>query len=196
MSVTPAHRFRKATTPDGEPDARRRQKSEHGIDSDHGGRGHRVRLRRPVVARILAKQSAAVQLRELSAEQPIHQPAIQTRRSLRPPPGLIIKRRSFPDFVTIRFRLLLPVLGAALLPAIRVGARHYQDRGKEVDATILGWAATARSIASNLDTKIQATTQLHFGLSRARDLGGRDKDAYSRHARELSTFGDLATRLG
>ena len=39
--------------------------------------------------------------------------------------------------------------------------------------------ATARTIAANLDGKIQATAQLHFGLARARDLGGRDKAACS-----------------
>jgi diguanylate cyclase (GGDEF)-like protein len=60
-----------------------------------------------------------------------------------------------------------------------VGGRYYQDRGKEIEATINGLAATARSIASNFDAKIKATTQLHFGLSRARDLGGRDKTACS-----------------
>ena len=81
--------------------------------------------------------------------------------------------------MTIRLRLLLLVLGAALLPAILVGARYYQDRGKEVEATIRGLAATARTIASNFDATVQATTQLHFGLSRARDLGGRDKAACS-----------------
>jgi hypothetical protein len=35
--------------------------------------------------------------------------------------------------------------------------------------------ATARTIAANLDAKIQGTTQLHFGLARARDLTGHDK---------------------
>ena len=66
--------------------------------------------------------------------------------------------------MTIRLRLLLLVLGIALLPAILVGVRYYQDRGKEIDATITGMAATARSIASNFDAKIQATAQLHFWL--------------------------------
>jgi diguanylate cyclase (GGDEF)-like protein len=87
--------------------------------------------------------------------------------------------------VTIRHRLLLLVLGTALLPAILVGGRYYQDRGKEIEATIGGLAAAARTIASNLDAKVQATTQLHFGLSRARDLAGRDKAACSNFLAEV-----------
>ena len=87
--------------------------------------------------------------------------------------------------MTLRLRLLLLVLGTALLPAILVGGRYYQDRGKEIEATISGLAATARTIASNFDAKIQATTQLHFGLSRARDLGGRDKAACSNFLSEV-----------
>jgi hypothetical protein len=87
--------------------------------------------------------------------------------------------------VTIRLRLLLLVLGTALLPALLVGGRYYQDRGKEIEATISGLAATARIIATNFDAKIQATTQLHFGLSRARDLARRDKTACSNFLSEV-----------
>jgi diguanylate cyclase (GGDEF)-like protein len=81
--------------------------------------------------------------------------------------------------VSIRLRLLLLVLGAVLLPAILVGWRYYQDRGKDIEVAIGRLAATARTIASNLDGKVQATAQLHFGLARARDFGGRDKAACS-----------------
>ena len=87
--------------------------------------------------------------------------------------------------MTIRLRLLLLVLGTTLLPAILVGGRYYQDRGKEIDATISGLAAMARTIASNFDAKVEATTQLHFGLSRARDIGGRDKAACSNFLSEV-----------
>ena len=81
--------------------------------------------------------------------------------------------------MSIRLRLLLLVLGAVLLPAILVGWRYYQDRGKDIEVAISSLTATARTIASNIDGKIQATAQLHFGLARARDLGGRDKAACS-----------------
>jgi diguanylate cyclase (GGDEF)-like protein len=69
----------------------------------------------------------------------------------------------------------LLVLGAVLLPVILVGWRYYQDRGKDIGVAVSGLTATARTIAANLDAKIQGTTQLHFGLARARDLTGHDK---------------------
>jgi diguanylate cyclase (GGDEF)-like protein len=81
--------------------------------------------------------------------------------------------------VSIRIRLLLLVLGAALLPAILVGWRYYQDRGKDIAAASSGLAATARTIAASLDARIQGATQLHYGLSRARDLAADDKAACS-----------------
>jgi diguanylate cyclase (GGDEF)-like protein len=81
--------------------------------------------------------------------------------------------------MSIRLRLLLLVLGAVLLPVILVGWRYYQDRGKDIEVAISGLTATARTIASNLDGKVQATAQLHFGLARARDFGSRDKAACS-----------------
>jgi diguanylate cyclase (GGDEF)-like protein len=81
--------------------------------------------------------------------------------------------------VSIRVRLLLLVLGTALLPAILVGWRYYQDRGKDIDLAINSLAATARTIAAGLDARIQSTAQLHFGLAHARDFGSRDKAACS-----------------
>jgi hypothetical protein len=81
--------------------------------------------------------------------------------------------------VSIRVRLLLLVLGTALLPAILVGWRYYQDRGKDIDLAINSLAATARTIAAGLDARIQSTAQLHFGLAHARDFGNRDKAACS-----------------
>ncbi|MEY2503429.1 MAG: hypothetical protein QOI07_3766 [Verrucomicrobiota bacterium] len=53
----------------------------------------------------------------------------------------------------------------ALLP------RSWKGHGVAVS----GLTATARTIAANLDAKIQGTIQLHFGLARARDLTGHDK---------------------
>ena len=87
--------------------------------------------------------------------------------------------------MTIRLRLLLLVLGTALLPVILAGGRYYQDRGKEIEATISGLNAMARTIALNFDAKVQATTQLHFGLSRARDIVGHDKAACSNFLAEV-----------
>ena len=67
--------------------------------------------------------------------------------------------------MSIRVRFLLLVLGTALLSVILVGWRHDQDRDKAIDVAINGLAATARTIATNLDARIQATAQLQFGLS-------------------------------
>ena len=87
--------------------------------------------------------------------------------------------------MSIRIRLLLLVLGTVFLPALLVGGRYFQDRSKEIDAAIAGLAATARTIASNVDAKIQGTTQLHFGLSRAGDLATGDKAACSSFLSEV-----------
>jgi len=82
--------------------------------------------------------------------------------------------------MSIRVRLLLLILGTLFVPAILVGGRYYQDRSKEISAAVSGLATTARGIAARIDAKIQGTTQLHFGLSRARDLDSRDKAACSK----------------
>ncbi len=87
--------------------------------------------------------------------------------------------------MSIRFRLILLVLGTVFLPALLVGGRYYQDRGKEIAASIDGMATTARIIASNFDAKIQGTIQLHFGLSRASDLAAGNKAACSSFLSEV-----------
>ena len=87
--------------------------------------------------------------------------------------------------MSIRVRLLLLILGTLLVPAILVGGRYYQDRGKEIAAAVSGLATTARSLATHIDAKVQGTTQLHFGLSRARDLDRGDKAACSKFLAEV-----------
>ena len=87
--------------------------------------------------------------------------------------------------MSIRFRLLLLVLGTVFLPALLVGGRYFQDRSKEIDAAIAGLAATARTIAANFDAKVQGTIQLHFGLSRASDLAAGDKTVCSNFLSEV-----------
>ena len=82
--------------------------------------------------------------------------------------------------MSIRVRLLLLILGTLFVPAILVGGRYYQDRAKEIAAAVSGLSTMARGIATSVDAKVQGTTQLHFGLSRARDLDSRDKAACSK----------------
>jgi len=71
------------------------------------------------------------------------------------------------------------VLGAALLPAIFMGWRYYQDRGRDIEVAKTGLVVSAQTIASNLDAKIQGTAQLNFGLAQARVLSDRNKAACS-----------------
>ncbi len=65
------------------------------------------------------------------------------------------------------------------MPAILVGLRFFQNRTSEIEATFVNLSAIANDIANDLDQKIQGTTQLHYGLARARDLDTRDKAACS-----------------
>jgi signal transduction histidine kinase/CheY-like chemotaxis protein len=81
--------------------------------------------------------------------------------------------------MSLRTRLLILVIAAMLVPASLVGLRFMQNRSSEINAALANLAATADDIASDLDEKIQGTAQLHYGLSRARDLDTRDKAACS-----------------
>ncbi len=81
--------------------------------------------------------------------------------------------------MSLRTRLLILVIAAMLVPASLVGLRFVQNRSSDINAALANLAATADEIASDLDEKIQGTAQLHYGLSRARDLDTRDKAACS-----------------
>ena len=81
--------------------------------------------------------------------------------------------------MSLRTRLLILVIAAMLVPASLVGLRFVQNRSSEINAALANLAAAADDIASDLDEKIQGTAQLHYGLSRARDLDTRDKAACS-----------------
>ncbi|MDA9501599.1 ATP-binding protein [Bradyrhizobium sp. CCBAU 11357] len=81
--------------------------------------------------------------------------------------------------MSLRTRLLILVIAAMLVPAILVGLRFVQNRASEIDAALANLAASADDIASDLGEKIQGTSQLHYGLARARDLDTRDKAACS-----------------
>ena len=87
--------------------------------------------------------------------------------------------------MSIRARLLVLVVGAALLPAIFMGWRYYQDRGKDIEIAKAGLTVSAHAIAATLDAKIQGTAQLHYGLAQARILSDRDKAACSNFLSEV-----------
>jgi signal transduction histidine kinase len=81
--------------------------------------------------------------------------------------------------MSLRTRLLILVIAAMLVPAILVGLRFAQSRSSEINAALANLSATADDMSNDLDEKIQGTAQLHYGLSRARDLDTSDKAACS-----------------
>ncbi|MGX1319672.1 signal transduction histidine kinase/CheY-like chemotaxis protein [Bradyrhizobium sp. USDA 377] len=87
--------------------------------------------------------------------------------------------------MSLRTRLLILVIAAMLVPAGLVGLRFMQNRSSDIDAALTNLTAAADEIAGDLDEKIRGTTQLHYGLARARDLDTRDKAACSAFLSEV-----------
>lgn len=81
--------------------------------------------------------------------------------------------------MSIRARLLLIALLASLLPALIALAHFRDDRQEVAQADARRLAVLAGERLRDLRQRIQATTQLHFGLARAADLAGTDRDACS-----------------
>jgi len=81
--------------------------------------------------------------------------------------------------LSIRTRLLLLILFATLIPALIAGVQFLQRRDAEIAAAHNDLVATARRVAQVLRDTVRATAQLHYGLSRARDLDTQDKAACS-----------------
>lgn len=81
--------------------------------------------------------------------------------------------------MNIRTRLMFLVLLATLLPAALIGVRFIQDRAENVEMAKQHLGAASNSLALRIANSIQGTEQLHFGLSRAKDLETNDKLACS-----------------
>jgi signal transduction histidine kinase len=82
--------------------------------------------------------------------------------------------------VSIRARLLLLILFATLVPAL-AGLFHFvETRDAEVADAGRRLATEAGRVAAELQDIIKGTAQLHYGLSRARDLDAPDRAACSR----------------
>jgi diguanylate cyclase (GGDEF)-like protein/PAS domain S-box-containing protein len=77
--------------------------------------------------------------------------------------------------MSLRTRLLLLVALATLVPAALLGFRFFQNRATEVESALDALSMQARSIAQDLDEKIQGTAQLQFGLARAVDLDSANR---------------------
>ena len=72
--------------------------------------------------------------------------------------------------MSIRSRLLLLTLLAALLPVLLGVARFLQARQEAIEADTLQLADLAQRQTEVLNERVQGTAQLLFGLARASDL--------------------------
>lgn len=77
--------------------------------------------------------------------------------------------------MSLRTRLLLLVALATLVPAALLGFRFFQNRATEIESALAALSMQAKSIAQDLDEKIQGTAQLQFGLARAVDLDSANR---------------------
>lgn len=87
--------------------------------------------------------------------------------------------------MSIRARLLVLMLFATLIPALVAGLQFLERRDLEIAAARQDLAVTSRRVAQGLNDTIRATAQLHYGLSRARDLQTEDKEACSAFLAEV-----------
>lgn len=81
--------------------------------------------------------------------------------------------------MSLRTRLLLLVLIATLLPAVVGVLLVFDLRRAEVARARQDLAAATRQLAQDLTNTIRSTAQLHYGLSRARELDLPDRAACS-----------------
>jgi signal transduction histidine kinase len=81
--------------------------------------------------------------------------------------------------LSIRARLLLLILCATLVPALAGVMIFLEHRESEIAEARNDLAAATRQVAQDLTNTIRSTAQLHYGLSRARDLDTQDKAACS-----------------
>ena len=81
--------------------------------------------------------------------------------------------------MSIRTRLLLLIVFATLIPALVGGMQFLERRDFEIGAAQRDLAAAAQRVARDLRDTVRGTAQLHYGLSRARDLDTQDRAACS-----------------
>jgi diguanylate cyclase (GGDEF)-like protein len=81
--------------------------------------------------------------------------------------------------MSARFRLLLLILVSTLIPAFVAGMQFLERRDAEIAAARQDLVVAALQVAQDIRDTIRATAQLHYGLSRARDLVTHDRAACS-----------------
>jgi signal transduction histidine kinase len=87
--------------------------------------------------------------------------------------------------LSIRARLLLLILFATLIPALVGGTFFRNYRETQVDDAKRELANTTKQVAQALAETIRSTSQLHYGLSRARDFDTNDRGACSNFLAEV-----------
>ena len=87
--------------------------------------------------------------------------------------------------VSLRARVLGLVLLATLLPALLLGWRFFRDSDAEALAAVKTLAALADNVATELDHRVQGTSQLHFGLAHSRVLDTADREECSRYLSDV-----------
>ncbi|MDY0870290.1 ATP-binding protein [Dongia rigui] len=81
--------------------------------------------------------------------------------------------------MSIRSRLLILVTLATLIPAVLVGLRFLEDRATSIGAAGESLSEVANLVLRDLDAKVRGTSQLLYGLARARDVATDEKDLCS-----------------
>ena len=81
--------------------------------------------------------------------------------------------------MSLRARILLLVLFTMLAPVVALTFFFTIDREEDVAEAQRQLSVMAQRIAKDLDDMVRATAQLHYGLSRARDLDTGDRAACS-----------------
>ncbi|HSJ97422.1 MAG TPA: hybrid sensor histidine kinase/response regulator, partial [Myxococcota bacterium] len=87
--------------------------------------------------------------------------------------------------MSIRARLFLIALAAALVPALLAAWRFVENREMEIATAARRLPAIAAGIATDLAEKIHGAEQLEYGLARARELDTGDRAACSDFLRRV-----------
>jgi len=86
---------------------------------------------------------------------------------------------------SLRTRILLLTVFAALLPASAMIIHIYLQRNVEIAEATRNLAALARNTGDDLGAKVGVTTQLLYGLSPSQELDTEDKDACSQYLADV-----------
>jgi signal transduction histidine kinase len=89
--------------------------------------------------------------------------------------------------LSLRARLLAMVVMATLVPAALMAMGSFQNRTNEIARAAIQMSRAVSDISNDLDGKILGTTQLLFGLARARNLDSREPGQCARFLSAVRT---------